>query len=147
MFYTKVREVKSPVRAHALDAGIDFFVPEDVEPFELSVGQGFKIPSGIKVVVPHGYALIGHNKSGVAISKGLDVSASVTDTGYTGEMHLCLNKVAGEPVVINPGDKIVQMLLVPISLEMPEEVSGDLYDKITGLTERGSGGFGSSGVK
>lgn len=144
--FTKVRSVKSPVRAHSTDGGIDFFCPDDFGPITVKGGDSVKIPSGIKVIVPEGYALVAFNKSGVATNKGLDVSAQVVDIGYTGEVHICFNKVAGDPITINPGDKLVQFILLKVGFDCPNEISNDEYEKLTTGSERGQGGFGSTGV-
>ena len=102
--YVKVRKVKSPMRAHPFDAGIDFYVPEDltadvmkqklnvvkedievsyngkfINAMKLKPGQSILIPTGIHVKVPDGYALIYMNKSGVASKKHLHVGACVVD--------------------------------------------------------------------
>ncbi len=167
--FTKVRKVKSPCRAHEGDAGIDFFVPEDltkevmdekvkttgssimlsvedgiVKSFTLEPKQSVLIPSGIKVKVPSGYMLQFSNKSGVASKKGLIVGASIVDYGYQGECHINMHNVSSKSQTINAGDKIVQGILVPISLAMPEEITTEeeLYSE--GKSERGEGGFGSS---
>lgn len=79
MKFSKVREVKSPCRAHDTDAGIDFFIPEDFVSTKMKVGDSVLIPSGIKVNVPKGYMLTAFNKSGVATKKGLSVGACVVD--------------------------------------------------------------------
>ena len=68
LYVTRVRDVKLPQRAHDEDAGYDFFVPNDFAPYTLLPGNDVLIPSGIKVIVPKGYALVAHNKSGVAKS-------------------------------------------------------------------------------
>ncbi len=147
MKYCKTRKVKSPVRGTPLSAGIDFFVPDDFpgEHF-LIPGDAINIPSGIKVKVPHGYALIFKNKSGVALKKGLQVGACVVDEDYQGEVHLHVRNTGIDLQSIKPGEKLVQALLVPVSLEEVEEVldEGELYD---GVTERGEGGFGSTGTE
>ena len=69
--FTKVRDVKSPCRANPGDAGIDIYVPSDFKPKQLDHGDSILIPAGIKVEVPIGYALIFHNKSGIAAKKNL----------------------------------------------------------------------------
>lgn len=146
MKFSKIREVKSPCRAHDTDAGIDFFIPEDFPTTTLKVGESILIPSGVKAEIPKGYMLTAFNKSGVASKKGLLVGAAVCDTNYSGEIHINLHKVSGEPIELNPGDKIVQFILMPISLDVSlEEVQEcELYNGES--TERGAGGFGSTGV-
>lgn len=145
MFITKVRSVHTPFRAHKEDAGIDFYIPEDFRRTTLKVGDSIKIPSGIKVMVPHGYALVAFNKSGVATKLGLDVSATVVDEGYSGEVNLCFNKVAGDPITLEPGQKIVQFILIKISTEQAVMVTEKDYNKKMAKYDRGTGGFGSTG--
>jgi len=145
MKIAKIRDVKTPTRANSTDAGIDFFIPTDYKGGRLFPGQSCLIPSGIKVDVPEGYALIAFNKSGVATKKGLHVGACVVDCGYQGELHLNLTNVSAEDQSIYPGDKIVQFVLLPLgdsTVELVEE--NNLYESVS---DRGEGGFGSSGTK
>ena len=167
--YCKVREVKDPKRAHSTDGGIDFFIPTDlkvddikmevtkdmvfvqevngkVKSITLAPGQSVLIPSGIHVKVPEGYALVYMNKSGVASKKHLHVGACVVDTGYEGECHINLTNVGCTNMIIEAGEKIVQALLIPVSNTMTEDVGSleALYRELR--SERGAGGFGSSGT-
>lgn len=145
LFMKRIRDVKMPCRGHSNDAGIDFFVPNDFETVMLAPQQSINIPSGIKVNIPAGYALIAFNKSGVALKKGLDIGASVIDESYQGELHLHMVNVSNQAVVINPGEKIVQFILIPVNYAMPIEVTdGELFEE---ESERGEGGFGSTGVE
>lgn len=141
-----MRNVKTPVRGTPLSAGLDFFVPDDFpgEHFLLP-GDDVNVPSGIKVKVPKGYALIFMNKSGVAVKKGLQVGAAVVDEDYQGEVHLHVRNITPDVQSIKPGEKLVQGLLVPVSYEGIEVVDeADLYEE---KTERGEGGFGSTGTE
>ena len=88
LYVTRVRDVKLPQRAHDEDAGYDFYVPNDFAPYTLLPGNDVLIPSGIKVIVPKGYALVAHNKSGVATKLKLGHGAEVCDEGYSGERVL-----------------------------------------------------------
>lgn len=142
MKFSKVRDVKSPTRAHSTDAGIDFYVPDDFSQFILKPGDSVLIPSGIKVNVPSGHALIAFNKSGVAVKKSLYAGACVVDEDYQGEMHLHLTNVGKYSQGIYPGDKIIQFLLIPIFYDTVEEV--DLEDLYEEVTDRADGGFGST---
>lgn len=149
MEFAKVRDVKSPNRGTSQSAGIDFFIPEDFPQTKLHRGDSAFIPSGIKVKVPTGYALIAFNKSGVATKQGLQVGACVVDEDYQGEIHIHVTNVSGKGIdgstVLNPGDKIMQFILLPVLYAKPIEVKEeDLYDT---TTERGTGGFGSTGTK
>lgn len=171
--YCKVRDVKSPVRAHSTDAGIDFFIPSDLTPevfkntcgviscypnytvddnqhistITLLPGQSVLIPSGIKVKVPDGYMLMYDNKSGIASKKKLLIGAKVIDIGYEGECHINLHNVSTTNQTILAGDKICQGILVQIGFHVPEEVASE--DELFGSerSARGAGGFGSSGTK
>lgn len=142
----KVRDVKTPERGTSLSAGLDFFVPNDW-PGEtcLLPGEDVNIGSGIHVQVPHGYMLAAFNKSGVALRKGLQVGATVVDEDYQGEVHLHVRNISNDLQTIKPGEKLVQMILIPVSYEGVEVLDSlsDLYPQ--GETERGDGGFGSTG--
>ena len=147
MKLAKIRNVKTPTRGTTGSAGIDFYVPDDYPSSlcEIEPGDRFFIPSGIKANVPTGFALIAMNKSGVAMKKGLMVGACVVDSDYQGEIHLHLINASSKPVTIEPGDKLTQFLLVPVNHCAVEVVDVDrLFDE---ETARGSGGFGSTGVK
>ena len=143
--FSKIRDVKSPKRNFPGDAGIDFFVPNDFEQILLQHGDSVLIPAGIKVEVPIGYALIFHNKSGVASKKNLYVGADTIDHGYSGEVHINLVNNGINSQMIYAGDKIIQGILIPISLaEMVEVAEAQLYQDIHVAGGRGSGGFGST---
>ena len=145
MKFTKVRDVKSPKRANDTDAGIDFFVPENAGTITLTPGDSCLIASGIKVNVPKGYALVAFNKSGVATKKGLQVGACVVDCGYQGEVHIHLVNIGQEYTQLLPGDKVVQFVLLKLGNPILEEVSEEnLYEE---ESNRGDGGFGSTGTK
>ena len=174
--FVKIADVKSPCRAHPTDAGIDFFVPwfkpgvktnimfypdlsggyvrlksdvleNEVEKIIVNPGGSVLIPLGVKVLVPKGYAMIFFNKSGVAAKKSLVVGSCVIDSGYQGELILNLHNISQEWKEILPGDKIVQGILLPVNYANVEEIGSveELYGGI--VSDRGEGGFGSSGVK
>lgn len=147
MKITKVRKVKSPERGTPQSAGIDFFVPVDFETTILYPGDDVNIPSGIHVKVPEGHALIAMNKSGMATRNDLQVGACVIDEDYQGEIHLHVRNIGTNLQKILPGVKLVQMLLIPVLYEGVEIVNtlDELYHGK--ITQRGSGGFGSTGNK
>jgi dUTP pyrophosphatase len=141
---SKTRDVKTPSRGNLRAAGIDFYVPNDASQYVLSPGQNATIPAGIKMDVPDGYALIAFNKSGVSSKKGLQVGACVIDEDYQGEVHIDMHNISDKTVLILPGEKIVQFLLIEVNNCKIEEVSlENLFDSVS---ERGEGGFGSTGV-
>ena len=142
----KSRDVKSPVRGTEKSAGIDFFVPNNFPGTHfLTQGQDLTIESGIFAKVPKGYVLIVKNKSGIATKHGLQVGACVIDEDYQGEVIIHVRNIGLDVATIDPGQKIVQMLLVPVSLEGVEEVSSleDLYNGE--VTQRAEGKLGSTG--
>lgn len=144
MDYAKIRDVEGPRRAGSKEAGIDFFAPNDMEPITIVIGDSVMIPLGVHVRVPDGHALIFFNKSGVAVKRGLKVGACVIDETYQGELILNLFKdsdAGGKIDTINPGDKIIQGLIVPVNYcETYERVLENLYAE---KSQRGSKGFGS----
>jgi dUTP pyrophosphatase len=166
MKFAKIRDVKSPCRGTKKSAGIDFFVPNYSEDF-LKVFQkknptcpndkeGFfvrphtmvLIPSGIKCAVPEGYGLFVDNKSGVSTKKGLTFMARTIDEDYEGELHISLLNATNDAVKILWGEKIVQMILIEMNYELPEECTIEELQEIfkSRNSERGEGGFGSTGT-
>ena len=134
--FTKVRDVKSPQRGNPNDAGLDFFVPENFNngfQMKLKPGNEVNIPSGLKIDIPKGYALMQVNKSGISTKHGLEVGACLIDEGYQGEIHLhvynrkqastaLVQPLESKIAVIKPGMKIMQAILVPVSYAEPIEV-------------------------
>lgn len=137
--FQRVRSVKAPQYGTSSSAGIDFFVPNDATPVQLWPGDDFNVPSGIKCKIPHGYALIAFNKSGVAL-KGLQVGACVVDEDYQGEVHLHVYNRTQEKIMVKPGDKLIQFILVPVLYAKLIEVE----ELDFGASERGTGAFGST---
>lgn len=173
--YCKVRKVKNPCRAHYDDAGFDVFVPEDltwdqmkekfettgcqvsvsfaedgktITAFNLEPNESILIPSGLKMNIPKGFAVVAFNKSGVAAKKGLLVGSAVCDESYTGEVHINLHNASKRKQTIKAGDKIVQFLVLPINYCELEE-SGSVEELYANTTNsgRGEGGFGSTDNK
>ena len=142
----KTKDVKTPSRGTPKSAGIDFYVPHDFTSVSLRPSHTILIPSGIKARIPEGYALVANNKSGVATKLGIIVGASVVDEDYTGEIHIHLLNVGTQVVNIHPGQKIIQFILekqeyLSVEVAESEEI---LFSDLN--TERGDGGFGSTGV-
>ena len=97
------------------------------------------IPTGWCVEVPQGYVGIVKDRSGFA-RVGITTHAGVIDSDYRGEMMVLLGNATEAPVVVHAGDRIAQLLIIPCLMTDAEEV-GELTD-----TERGSNGFGSTGM-
>ena len=146
MKISKIRDVKTPVRANNNDAGIDFFIPEDWndgKPEWLAPGAQALIPSGVKVNVPENFALIAFNKSGIATKKQLLAGAAVVDEGYQGELHIHVINAVSQSQRLIAGDKIMQFILIPVLYDPVEVV--DESDLFLEESSRGEGGFGSTG--
>ena len=162
MKIAKVRDVKTPERGTDKSAGIDFFVPNDFIEKILPPQRDMLIPSGIKAKIPEGYMLMGAEKSGVVTSRQAAVlagrtpkptayssivvlGAKIVDEDYQGEIHIHLVNVGNEYVTIKPETKIAQFILVPVSYDDIEVVpETELFSE---ETNRGEGGFGSTGDK
>ena len=144
----KIRDVKTPSRGTSGSAGLDFFVPNDWKQQSIAPGTGLNIPSGIRAIIPQGHALIAFNKSGIAVKNKLQVGACVVDEDYTGEIHLNVINIGNGVQEINPGMKLTQFLLVPVVYASITELSPEdeelFYER---QSERGDGGFGSTGLK
>lgn len=146
LIYNKIRDVKDPVRAYSTDAGIDLFIPNDFKSITLKIGDNVLIPSGIRFKLPDNTAGVFFNKSSIA-KKGLIVGAQLVDSGYNGEVHIHLVKVTGEPVTINPGDKVAQMAVIPVLYSQLVQYNNEQYELTTKDLERKDKGFGSTGDK
>ena len=169
MLYTKIRNVKDPTGNRKEDAGLDFFIPNDWndgKSYILRLGEQVNIPSGVKTKLKNDQYLQMMNKSGVALKKGLVFGACVIDSGYRGEIHLNMFKVVKGTedirvrrrgllgwlgfkewaTVLNPGDKIIQGIIISISNESAKGISNSNYEKGP-KTKRAAGAFGSTGSK
>ena len=128
-----------PERAHAGDAGLDLRASVDVV---IAPGARAVVPTGIAVAIPEGYAGLVQPRSGLASRHGLGLvnAPGLIDSGYRGEIKvIAINLDPAEPFEVHRGDKIAQLVVYPVPGVRLREVS-ELPE-----TERGSGGFGSSG--
>ena len=129
-----------PTYAHAGDQGADVYAVEDViiEPNTF----GNMVPTGLKMEIPQGWAIAVRARSGLSRKTTLRVSTSVgtVDTNYRGEINVIFDNIGFEPVTIHKGDRIAQLIL-----EKNYQASFTQVDKVSEDTDRGSGGFGSSG--
>lgn len=131
-----------PKQATAGSAGYDFCAcidaPQTIEPGERCV-----FPSGLAAEIPAGTAGFVFTRSGLGIKKGIHVTngVGVIDSDYRGEIRIGLHNLSAEPYTVQPGERIAQMIIMPYFAPVIEEV--------TSLTEtdRGAGGFGSTGTK
>lgn len=128
-----------PERAHADDAGIDLYATTDLV---LAPGRRQLVGTGIAIALPVGTVGLIHPRSGLAARAGLSIvnTLGTIDAGYRGEIKVCLiNHDPEASVTITRGDRIAQLLVQRVELPAVVEVT-ELDD-----TERGEGGYGSSG--
>jgi dUTP pyrophosphatase len=128
-----------PTRAHEGDAGLDL---RAAEPATIGPGERAAIGTGIAVEIPAGHAGLVLPRSGLALKHGIALvnAPGLIDSGYRGEVRvLLLNTDRQHEFELERGDRIAQLLVVPFAAAAPIEVA-ELSD-----TERGLGGFGSSG--
>lgn len=138
----KVREnAIIPKRATAGSAGLDLCACID-EPLNVKAGERAVIPSGIAIALESSevVALV-FARSGLAIKHGISLSNSVgvIDSDYRGEICVGIINTSREDYTVNPGERIAQLVLTPVIPAEPVEVES--LDE----TERGAGGFGSTG--
>jgi len=147
--YAKVHPwTYTPTRANPLDAGLDVhYSPENPHAkIYISPNTSRIIPTGLKFAIPHGYMLEVKNRSSIASKRHLLVGACVIDSGYEGEVFVNLHNVGVESQVLAPGDKIAQLVMVPVVHFRPVEISeSTLYSYPITISERGEGALGSTG--
>lgn len=160
--YLLDENAKAPSYAHADDSGMDVFSIEDViipglvneiihagydpdvdtEEYALNCIQPCytKVRTGLRLEIPEGYEIQVRPKSGLAIKNGIGVlnSPATIDEGFRGELEVILYNVSTKDYAVKKGQKIAQIVLAPV--EKAEVVIMD-------DTQRGAGGFGSTGVE
>jgi dUTP pyrophosphatase len=126
---------KMPTRAHELDAGLDLYSPVDVLLYN---DDSVTIDTGVHVAIPEGYVGMIKSKSGLNVKHSL-TSEGVIDAGYTGSIVVKLYNHGRCAFSIQKGQKISQLVILPIITPDLE-----LVDSLE-CTDRGNGGFGSTG--
>lgn len=150
--FTKTHpDVPTPTRAHPTDAGVDLTAWDSKPVHEEDHGEwvGCTIPTGttrtfgtgIEAAIPEGYVGLLFVRSSLGVKHGVTLAngTGVIDSDYRGEIQVCLRCDGPYGTFIRRGDRIVQMVVVPVNLNPWVEV--DQLD----ATERGEGGFGSTG--
>ncbi len=125
-------------RAHFDDAGIDIRTPEE---FILHAGEQRKVDTGVSVQIPIGYYGKMESKSGLMVNHGIICMGGVVDSGFRGTIKVRMWNTSDEDYTFEKGDKLVQMVLIPTLLDIPE-LSADLEMSESG---RDDSGFGSTG--
>ena len=131
-----------PSYATALSAGVDLKAFLE-EPLTLSPLQRAMVPTGLYIALPEGYEAQVRPRSGLAAKHGITVlnTPGTIDADYRGEIRVILVNLSEEPFVIQPGERIAQMIIA--RHERAEWIETDELDE----TVRGAGGFGSTGTK
>lgn len=135
----KTMNVTDPVRAHDTDAGLDLHVPEG-QGVLVRPGAVYTIDLGVRVAIPDGYygqltLRSSAGEKGLAAPNGV----GVIDSGYRGNIKLLVTSLA-EPVLVTAGERICQLIILPLP---PIDVENGIADD---YTDRGAGGLGSTGA-
>ncbi len=139
---TKLRDdAVIPVYAYPGDAGMDLRAVEalSIAPFERAL-----VPTGLAIAIPEGYAGFVQPRSGLAIKQGVTVlnTPGLIDSHYRGELKVALVNLDSKATFeVHPGDRIAQLVIKKV-----ECIEWDIVDSLD-ETERGIGGFGSSGIE
>ena len=126
---------KLPERAHRTDAGADLFSYEELEIYP---GEQKLVDTGIAIKIPEGFGGFIFNRSSQG-KKGITIphSVGVIDSDYRGNLKVLLKNISEDPYKISVGDRIAQLVIMPIQLVKFKDTWND--------TARGTGGFGSTG--
>ncbi|MGA5744313.1 deoxyuridine 5'-triphosphate nucleotidohydrolase [Rothia sp. HMSC069C03] len=133
-------ELPAPAYAKPGDAGADLRSRID---FELEPGERALVPTGVAIALPEGYVGLVHPRSGLAIKNGITIvnAPGTVDSGYRGELMVTLlNTDKTKSFHVQRGDRIAQLVI-----QKYEHATFTVVDELE-QTERGSSGFGSSGI-
>jgi len=139
---THGEDLPLPSYQTAHSAGLDLLAAVSAtEPLILAPGDRGLVPTGIAIALPEGYEAQVRPRSGLAVRHGLTVlnSPGTIDADYRGEIQVLLANLGNEPVTITRGMRVAQLVVAPVAQAQILEVAS--LDK----TQRGSGGFGSTG--
>ncbi len=134
-------QISLPKRATEGSAGFDLTAAIS-EPVTIKPNELCKIPTGIAIGLPSAdYVALVFARSGIAVKHGIALSngVGVIDSDYRGEIQVGLCNLSNEPYTIEPGERIAQLVVMPVCLPVIEVVNS--LDQ----TQRGAGGFGSTG--
>lgn len=133
-------DIPLPYYATAGAAAMDLHACIDA-PIALPAGERVLIPTGLAVAIPAGYVGIVAVRSSMGIKNGVTLAngIGVIDSDYRGPLGVCLLNTTGEPYTVQPGDRVAQLMLLPVA-QAELEVVTELDE-----TARGQGGIGSTG--
>jgi len=126
-----------PTRATDGSAGFDLYATDN---HMVWPGARVKIPTGVKMAIPDGYAGFVWPRSGMAVRHGFDILAGLIDSDYRGEVMVAAINHGDQPIEIRRGDRVAQIVFSPVLIR------AEVVDAIDNESQRGAGGFGSTGV-
>lgn len=141
----KVKKVRKdaviPIYGTASSAGADLYACLEVDKLEITPGETAFIPTGLAMEIPEGFAGLIYARSGLASKKGLAPAnkVGVIDSDYRGEIMVALHNHSSKAAVVEQGERVAQFIITSF-LHANFVETTELND-----TERGSGGFGSTG--
>ena len=128
-----------PAYAHPSDAGMDI---RSVDEIVIPSGRRALVHTGLVMLLPPMYEAQVRPRSGLALKNGVTVlnTPGTIDSGYRGEVGVILANFGDADFIVKKGDKIAQLVIAPVT--QPQVVEAEVVDE----TDRGAGGFGSTGV-
>ena len=137
----------APTRANPSDAGLDiYYWPTDpsVSVVRIKPNARATLATGLSFGIPHGYMLQVCNRSSMGAKKSLIVGAHIIDSGYDGEVFVDLHNIGQEVQLICRGDKIAQLVMVPVIHFRAKQTTHGLYREPITISDRGPGALGST---
>ena len=139
-----INKGKQPLPAYATEQSAGMDLRADIEqPVTLKPLERRLIPTGLHIALPQGYEAQVRPRSGLALKHGITVltTPGTIDADYRGEIGVVLVNLSNEDFVVNPGERVAQMVIAKYEQAVLQTV--DTLDE----TERGEGGYGHTGVK
>lgn len=132
-----------PCYSHISDSGMDVraYLPEQPTRVLLCKGETMTIPTGISAVIPKGFEIQVRPRSSLS-KRGILTHFGTVDNGYTGEIKIILSNLGEDDFIIKNGDRIAQFVISPVFSAAIHAMVGEMPN-----TDRGAGGFGSTGVE
>ena len=139
-----INKGKQPLPAYATEQSAGMDLRADIEqPVTLKPLERRLVPTGLHIALPQGYEAQVRPRSGLALKHGITVlnTPGTIDADYRGEIGVVLVNLSNEDFVVNPGERVAQMVIAKYEQAVLQTV--DTLDE----TERGEGGYGHTGVK
>jgi len=133
-----------PRKNFPTDAALDLYYPAFAENITIEPGNQVVVETGVACIVPEGYWLKFHERSGLAAKKGIKVSAGVIDSNYTGQLKVILLNTSHIPQTITAGSAVCQFTIELVINADIHWVDADVFDRLAEAKDRKEKGFGSS---